>query len=190
MTTLADEIHGVEHQILILREKLAQLRSKLSETVEDFEFEEWNGPIRLSELFGEKKDLILIHNMGAACRYCTLWADGLNGILDHLSSRASVALVTPDEIDEAMKFAESRHWHFHMVSDTARTFTERMGYWNVEGKSALPGISAFRLEEDGRIVRTGTASFGEFDDFCAAWHIFALLKDGSAGWEPQYRYMG
>ena len=190
MPTLTDEIHDVENQILNLREKLAQLRAKLEEKVEDYELEEWNGPTVLSELFQEKQDLLVIHNMGAGCRFCTLWADGLNGLYDHLSNRAAVALVTPDEIDSAMQFAEGRHWRFHIVSDPNRTFSERMGYWNPVEKSAYPGVSAFRKLEDGTIIRTGTASFGEHDDFCAIWHLFGLLKDGVNGWEPQYHYMG
>ena len=190
MPTLTDEIHEVENQILRLRERLAQLRAKLNEPVEDYEFEEWNGPALLSELFGAKKDLLVIHNMGASCRYCTLWADGLNGFHDHLADRAAVVLVTPDAVDAAMKFAESRHWKFHMVTDESRKFSERMGYWSASEKSAYPGVSAFRKQDDGTIVRTGTASFGEFDDFCAIWHMFSLLQDGVNGWEPQYRYMG
>lgn len=190
MTTLTDEIHDVEGQILALREKLSKLRAKMAEPVEDYEFEEWNGAVQLSELFGDKRDLLVIHNMGASCAYCTLWADGLNGVLDHLTNRAAVVLITPDAVDTAMKFAESRHWRFHMVSDPSRAFSEKMGYWNVEEKSAFPGVSAFSKGEGGGIVRTGTASFGEFDDFCAVWHLFGLLKDGANGWAPQYRYMG
>ena len=26
------------------------------------------------------------------------------------------------------------------------------------------------------------------DDFCALWHLFDLLADGSAGWKPKYSY--
>ena len=49
--------------------------------VEDVVFESEVGPVRLSELFGEHDDLVIIHNMGASCRYCTLWADGFSGYL-------------------------------------------------------------------------------------------------------------
>ncbi len=45
------------------------------------------------EMFGDKKQLLLIHNMGQGCRYCTLWADGFNGFLKHLESVMSVVLV-------------------------------------------------------------------------------------------------
>ena len=30
-------------------------------------------------MFGEHDMLLLIHNMGQGCRYCTLWADGFTG---------------------------------------------------------------------------------------------------------------
>ncbi|HEY4822831.1 MAG TPA: hypothetical protein VIH83_04000 [Candidatus Bathyarchaeia archaeon] len=37
------------------------------------------GKAALSTLFGKKDDLILVHNMGRSCPYCTMWADGFNG---------------------------------------------------------------------------------------------------------------
>ena len=42
-----------------------------------------------------KRDLIVIHNMGASCPYCTLWADGFNGIYDHLADRAAFVALQP-----------------------------------------------------------------------------------------------
>lgn len=41
---------------------------------------------------------------------------------------------------------------------------------------------------DGSIVRTGRASFGPGDPFCAAWHLFDLLAGGAKGWSPKFSY--
>ena len=60
--------------------------------VTDYVFSGWEVPVRLSELFGDKENLILIHNMGRSCSSCTMWADGVNGVYDHLASRAAFAL--------------------------------------------------------------------------------------------------
>jgi len=45
------------------------------EEVADYQMATLHGPVRLSELFAGKADLIVIHNMGTTCPNCTLWAD-------------------------------------------------------------------------------------------------------------------
>jgi predicted dithiol-disulfide oxidoreductase (DUF899 family) len=54
------------------------------------------GEVSLLDMFGVRDKLLLIHNMGQGCRYCTLWADGFNGFLPHLESIMSVVLVSKD----------------------------------------------------------------------------------------------
>ena len=78
------------------QKKLAELRRKLPhEAVDDYQLQGPNGPVSLSALFGEKEDLILVHNMGSGCSYCTLWADNFNGVAHHLQDRAAFVLVSP-----------------------------------------------------------------------------------------------
>jgi len=65
----------------------------------------------LAGLFGRKDDLVVIHNMGSSCPYCTLWADGFNGLYDHLANRAAFALSSPDAPAAQKRFAEGpRDW--------------------------------------------------------------------------------
>jgi hypothetical protein len=71
-----------------------------------------------------------------------------------------------------------------MVSDGDRRFSKAAGFWNMQDNTPLPGVSAFAKQPDGKILRTGLAPFGEFDNFCAIWHLFALLKDGAGDWQP------
>jgi predicted dithiol-disulfide oxidoreductase (DUF899 family) len=52
--------------------------------------------VTLSTLFSEHRDVIAVHNMGQFCRYCTMCADGVNGIYPYLADRAAFALVSPD----------------------------------------------------------------------------------------------
>ena len=59
------------------------------------------------QLFGSMKDLFVIHNMGSGCPYCTLWADGYNGIYEHLTSRAAFVIASPDSPAAQQRFA----WH-------------------------------------------------------------------------------
>src|SRR6184192_3114613 len=112
------------------RRQIATIREKMRETlatvepqeVKDYEFANIDGPVRLSELFGHHEDLILIHNMGVSCSYCTLWADGYNGIHQHVVTRAAFVASSPDRPTVQKKFAESRGWKFPMVSHAGSTF--------------------------------------------------------------------
>lgn len=144
--------------------------------------------VRLSELFGDKRDLIVVHNMGRACVYCTLWADGFSGVYNHLASRAAFVLSTPDDPAVAAAFASSRKWTFPVVSIAETSFARDMGFENPKG-GVMPGISAFHKDADGRIVRTARSrQLGPGDPFCPVWPLLDLLKDGPNGWEPKYHY--
>jgi predicted dithiol-disulfide oxidoreductase (DUF899 family) len=181
------EIDALNQQILDIKQKIRDLRGRRAlEPVGSYEFRDWSGNrVSLADLFGDKNDLIVIHNMGPGCRYCTLWADGFNGEVDHLQDRAAFVVISHESPEAQRKFAESRGWRFRMVSAAGTAFFADMGFGNEE--SPYPGVSAFRRKDDG-IYRTGRAELGEGDEFCAVWNLFDLLKDGWNGWEPQDRY--
>ena len=80
----SNEIRDIEMKIRQLMEKLAELqKTNHSGEVTNYSFSTFEGESNLLELFGEKDQLLVIHNMGRGCRYCTLWADGFNGFLPH-----------------------------------------------------------------------------------------------------------
>jgi len=147
--------------------------------------------VRLSELFGDSEDLILVHNMGTGCSNCTMWADEFNGVYQHLQSRAAFVVVSPDSPGVQQAFARSRGWRFPMYSAEGTTFTEDMGFrWEEEAflSGYQPGVSVFRKNVDGRIVRVAKDSFGPGDLYCGVWHLFNLLPDGPDGWDPLFDY--
>jgi predicted dithiol-disulfide oxidoreductase (DUF899 family) len=182
----AKKLAEYRNQIAALREKLREAQASVEpEPVEDYELAAASGPVRLSGLFGDKDTLFVIHNMGQSCPYCTLWADGFNGVYDHLSSRAAFVVSSPDAPAKQRKFAESRNWKFPMVSHAGTTFAEDMGYRQDGGW--MPGVSVFRRDGD-TIVRVSDTAFSPGDDFCNVWHFFDLLPEGAAGWRPKYEY--
>jgi predicted dithiol-disulfide oxidoreductase (DUF899 family) len=189
--TLDREIVELSQQIEALKAKLsAARRRRPAEPVADYELRGTDGvPVSLSALFGDKDDLIVVHNMGRGCPYCTLWADGFNGVVPHLEDRAAFVVVSPDEPAVQASFAESRGWRFRMVSGAGSDFIGEMGYLSDDG-GYLPGVSAFHREPDGSIVRTGRDVFGPGDDYCSPWRLFDLLGGGVGEWEPRYRYVG
>lgn len=183
---MTEEIQTLERQIEELKEKLAEARHAAPrQEVSDHSFDTSDGPARLSGLFGDRDELIVVHNMGKNCPYCTLWADGLNGMTRHFENRAGFVVVSPDAPAVQKEFADSRGWTFRMASDSSKEFTTAMGYWN-EKDGWWPGVSTFVREGD-KIYRTGKAIFGPGDDFCAIWPIMDLLG-GAKDWEPKYTY--
>lgn len=189
----------LKRRVAIAREELETARLKLvalrrrlpPEPVKNYELRSPDGPVKLSEMFGDKDDLILIHNMGAGCANCTMWADEFNGVVDHLQSRAAFAVVSPDSPEDQQEFAQERGWRFTMYSAKGTRFSEDMGFHNeVETFQSgyQPGVSAFRKRKDGSIVRVAMDEFGPGDLYCSVWHLFDLLPDGWGSWDPQFDY--
>jgi predicted dithiol-disulfide oxidoreductase (DUF899 family) len=191
-----DQLNAKRGELARVRSEMRALQAQVEpQLVDDYVLAGWNGAVRLSELFAGKRDLIVIHNMGAGCPACTMWADGFNGVYDHLASRAAFVLASPNPVEAQKAFAAGRGWRFPMVSYEGSRFAEDMGYrhrgddvdeeqggWN-------PGVSAFRKDEDGRIWRLSDAEFGGDDDmFCVVWHLFDLFPDGAADFRPRYKY--
>jgi predicted dithiol-disulfide oxidoreductase (DUF899 family) len=189
-TDTIQQLNDARRRILEIRAEMRELQASIEpEQVEDCEFATTSGPVRLSQLFGDHDELILIHNMGTSCVYCTLWADGFNGVVDHLEDRAAFVLTSPDSPEDQRKFADGRGWRFRMVSHGGTSFARDMGYYTDEGEFSgfQPGVSVFRRDGD-RVLRLSDTSFGPNDDFCAVWHLYNLFPEGADGWGPKYQY--
>ncbi|HVO48249.1 MAG TPA: DUF899 family protein [Steroidobacteraceae bacterium] len=174
-------------QIGETRRKIREIQAQIEpQTVSDYEFRTMTGSVKLSQLFGSHRDLMVVHSMGKACPGCTLWADGYNGIHRHVVTRAAFVVSSPDAPDVQQEFAASRGWVFPMVSHMGTSFAADMGYRSPSG-GWRPGMSVFRLEGE-RILRVSDVEWGPGDDFCTLWHLFDLLPEGPAGWSPKIQY--
>lgn len=181
-----ERVNALREQITTIRAEIKTVQQQSEpEVVRDYTLKTPDGEVSLSELFGDHDTLFLIHNMGASCRYCTLWADGFNGIVNHLENRGAFVVTSPDSPDAQTKFAASRDWRFRMVSHEGSTMADDLGYRKDGGW--WPGMSVLKRTKDG-IQRVGDAAFGPGDDFSAIWHMMDLLPEGANGWEPQYAY--
>ncbi len=156
--------------------------------VPDYELSDPDGAaLHLSDLFGAKEELILVHNMGRKCPYCTMWADGFNGVYKHLESRAAFVVSTPDEPAVIKAFAASRGWNFRMVSTRPSSLKKDLGF-ELEDGSFYPGVSTFIKDDKGVIRHVAKSYFGPGDDFCAVWYLFDLLAKEQNEWEPKFSY--
>lgn len=180
------EMDALQQQIM---EKTARLRelqaAQPGVEVGNYAFSTIDGRVSLRDLFAGRDKLLLIHNMGQACRYCTLWGDGLNPFLPHLESVLAVAMVSKDSPQQQREFANSRNWRFRMASHGGGDYmTEQVA---VGDFSNMPGAVVYELAGDTILRKAGTC-FGPGDLYCSQWHFLGLAGIDLADWTPQYAY--
>lgn len=186
---LAREVDRLERAIYRQKALLEKKRRALPpEEVPNYLFDGHHGKsVSLSDAFGAKDDLIVVHNMGKGCPMCTMWADGIDGVSAHLRDRAGLLVVSDDPVRTQKAMAKARGWRFPMASSKGTPFFRDMGFASEDG-SPWPGVSTFHREPDGRILRVARTSFGPGDDFCPTFGFLSLLRNGQDGWWPKLSY--
>lgn len=181
------EIRDLETQIVEMKAKVRDLLAKVpDEEVADYKFKDVEGKtVGWDTLFGDKDELILIHNMGPGCSYCTLWADGFEGFIPYFKSRCAFVLETDIPADHLSALSDARLWPFDVYSTIGTTLKKDMGF-KVERDGQwmnVPGFSTF-FKKNGKVFRHTSGAFGPGDDFCAIWPFLDRLKKGQNNWGP------
>lgn len=177
-------IQELEKRLLDLKAQIREARKNNppEPVTQDYTFQTPEGSVTLASLFGDKDELLLVHNMGERCDYCSLWVDSLNGLIHQIESRAAFVTVSPDPVDQQQALKQRRGWKARFVQDDTGDFTKAMGFF--DGEHWHPGVSAFRRTPEGQIVRTNWSYFGPGDDFCGVWPLWELLDGGEHDWQP------
>lgn len=179
----SEDEQKLEKELARLKADLVQVRRKNAyREIKPYTFQTSSGDIELTELFQSSQDLLMIHNMGEGCPYCTAYADGINGVLRHLQRRTSVALISNDHPKTQSVFAKARGWQFNMVSAIGTTFSKDMGFEPKPGEF-WPGVMGFR-KHGNAVILVSKAYFDPGDDYCVIWPLFSFLEDGVGAWEP------
>ena len=182
----AEKVRELEMQIYNLGQELHKLRQQVPpEEVSDYPFRTLEGTTTLSELFAGQDKLMVIHNMGQGCRYCTLWADGINPFLRHLETVLSVVLVSRDEPELQRRFANERGWRFRLASHGGGDYIREQT--TIPGQDNVPGVACYQ-RRDGKIYRLGASNFGPGDQHCSLWPLLSLAGFSPENWTPQYTY--
>lgn len=188
---MENQISELQKEIRVKQQELVKLRKQISlEEINNYSFTNKDGvTINLIDLFQENDELLVIHNMGKSCTYCTMWADGLRGYSEIITDRMPWVLTSPDEYTVLKEFAEGRDWNFNYLSFTGTSFARDLGFENEkEGRTFYqPGVSAL-IKKGNKIYRTGKDNFGPGDLYNPAWHFFDLFPNGANGWQPKYLY--
>jgi predicted dithiol-disulfide oxidoreductase (DUF899 family) len=210
---IREELFEAEVALRDQRERVAALRRKLplDTDVKDYVFQEGpadldqDGPItevRLSELFTKPDEALVVYQymFGGAqtkpCTMCTLWADGFNGIGDHLQQRLNFAIVAQAGIGELRKWARSRGWRkLRLISSAGTDFKTDFHFSDAAG-AQLPGVSAFSRSPDGSVKHfySGSALLEDgkrvrgIDLLTPFWSILDLTPEGRKEWMPKLEY--
>jgi predicted dithiol-disulfide oxidoreductase (DUF899 family) len=181
-----NELQEAEKELYELTRKVADLRKESKPApVKNYAFKTLDGEVSLLELFGNRDVLFLIHNMGQGCRYCTLWADGLNGFIPHIESQFSLALVSKDSPQTQRQFANSRNWRFKMASHFGGDYIKEQTV--LAGESNMPGVVCYTRKGD-EIFRKNSSIFGPGDQYCPQWNLLSLAGVSTEEWTPQFHY--
>ena len=123
------------------------------EVPEDFEFIGESGPVRFSELFGDK-DTLLVYSMmygpqrKAPCPMCTSFLTSWNGTALNLRERVAMVVTARSPIERVADFKKQRGLgNLPFVSDMAGVYTRT--YVNADDAD-VPGFSVF-TKRDGAI---------------------------------------
>lgn len=172
-----EEIQALQLKMYQHYAKIQELRKELEpEVVKDYRFmRSADEEVSLSELFEEHDTLIVVHNMGRQCSYCTAWADGYSGIYDLLKEHTAFVVSSPDTPAIQAENKAARAWKFPIVSLGDNLFAADMGF-QVDGHYH-PGVSVFTRDKDGLIKRTWSAPFGPSDHYGVLWHTLDLLPN-------------
>ena len=185
----AEEMTETDKIGMEIMEKAAALakahRDAAPAEVPDYAFQTIDGETSLSSLFGDRDRLLMIHNMGQGCRYCTVYADGINGVLSHLEDAMAVVLASKDSPAVQRNMANDRGWRFRLASHGGGAYMAEQ--CSMAGYENCPGAAVYE-KKDGKIFRRGRTPFGPGDLFSPVWPFLALAGLGEADWTPQFHY--
>ncbi len=199
-----NELLDAEMELRAKIEAVAALRRglPLGGLVEDYVFDGVGGSVRLSELFEEGKQSLILYGYmygpddEAPCPMCSSFLDGANAYYPHLSQRVNFAIVARSPIERLCAVAEERGWSRLPLLSSANNDYAIDYVTQAPDGSQLPKCHVFVKREDG--VHHFWASellFAPWDQhprhidmLWPIWHYFDLTPEGRENWMPALDY--
>jgi predicted dithiol-disulfide oxidoreductase (DUF899 family) len=198
-------------------EAVAALRRRLppgGEVPEDYVFEEGDAEleeaepvrrVRLSELFGEGQDTLVLYSfmygpaMQRPCASCTSILDGLDGSVPHVLQRVGFAAVARSPIQRFRAFARERGWrNLRLLSSAHNTYNADYHAETPDG-SQWPVLNVF-VRRDGRVHHAYATELlfaptdpgqdsRHVDLIWPLWNLLDLTPEGrGTDWNPRLEY--
>jgi predicted dithiol-disulfide oxidoreductase (DUF899 family) len=199
-TLLAEEIELRRHI-----EQVAALRRAMplgGAIPEDYTLESEKGPIRLSDLFGDKQTLIIYSMMFGPqrqrpCPTCTSFLSSWDGTARNLRERVALAVFARSPIERLLDFKKERGWqNLQLYSDRKGDYTRT--YVTAEDAD-VAGLNVFTRrdgaihhfwsgEMSGEMADPGQDPRGA-PDADPLWTFLDLTPEGRApDWYPTLEY--
>ena len=201
-----------EKEFTRLRDELNQQRRELPwEKVEkQYIFDGPAGKQTLTELFDGRNQLIVWHFMfgpdwEAGCSHCSFWADGWNGVIEHLKHRDTTMIaISRAPLAKIEPFRRRMGWSFKWVSSADTDFnfdyqastrpeelrTKKVLYNFQEMEpfsDQMHGCSTFYKDESGDIFHTYSTYARGVDMLNVAYQFLDLTAKGrDEGWSQQH----
>ncbi len=151
--------------------------------------------VRLSALFApESPYLILYHLMYWAkenefCPMCSMWIDGFNGVVPHLTQRVNFVIASRAPFDILRAWGAHREWHrLRLLSDDGPSFARDIDAEDAQGN---PDSTVVVFVKEGKRVRHLYTAHPMLKDrergidlLCPTWHLFDLTPGGRNDWYP------
>lgn len=188
-------------------EEAAAMRRALplgGEVPQDYVFASEAGPVRLSELFGDKPSLLLYsymfsEDMPKPCPMCSSFLDGLDRMAAHATQVVPLAVVAMSPMQRILEVAQSRGWtNLRMLSSQGASYhRDYLGETANGGQN--PMMNVF-VQRDGKVHHSWASELffvggdkGEhprhIDQLWPLWALFDLTPEGRpANWYPALAY--
>ena len=200
-----------ERKALLAREKeLTRLRDQITHErralpwvriEENYVFETTSGQRSLSDLFENRRQLMVQHFMlgpgwKQGCPSCSFMADHMDGMLVHLENRdITVIAVARAPMAEITPFQERMGWKFKWVSSHDSNFNHDFGVSFTEQEQAsgavnynygmrafpseeAPGISVFYKDDSGEVFHTYSTYGRGVEAMMGTYQLIDLTPNG------------
>jgi predicted dithiol-disulfide oxidoreductase (DUF899 family) len=189
-------------------ERVAGMRRKLplgGAVPEDYVFDDGSGQVKLSELFRDGLDTLLIYSYmfgpqaKQPCPMCTSFIDSLEGASEHLTQRANLAVVAKSPIGRIQQVAKSRGWRRLRLLSSANNNYNRDYHGEDSDGGQLPMLNVFTRRK-GKIHHTYATELQflapdkgqnqrHIDMMWPLWNLLDLTPEGrGANWFPSLTY--
>ncbi|MEE9310498.1 MAG: thioredoxin family protein [Cocleimonas sp.] len=197
-------------KLLAKEKEFTRQRDKLTEETralpwvkieKDYRFDGEQGQQNLSELFGDKSQLIIYHFMlgpdwDEGCPSCSFWADNFDGIDSHLAHRDIAFLaVSRGSYEQLTAYKKRMGWSFKWMSSINSDFNYDMGVsFSTEEKEKneitynyrkqpyfideLQGVSVFYKNDKDEVFHTYSTYSRGVDILNGAYNYIDLSPKG------------
>lgn len=199
----SSEFLAKEKEFTKLRDDISRQRRELPwvRVEKDYSFEDSDGRVTLSELFGDKSQLIVYHFMFGpgwtdGCTGCSFVSDHFDGMLQHLKAKdVAFVAVSRAPLNEFQAFKKRMGWNFPWLSSAGSDFNYDFGVsfrqedldqgpvmYNFKVQpirnDEQPGLTVFYKDQDGAIYRTYSTYERGLDLLIGTYNFLDLLPKG------------